>query len=84
MSFLFLCGISLMIVSTSGCIHEELLRLLCLLADEQTACFFQALGDEVDVDSEVYCWRRSGFFWRMLSHAGCPWFTVRASRYPVH
>ena len=35
MSFLFLCGISLMIVSTSGCIHEELLRLLYILATER-------------------------------------------------
>ena len=43
------------IVSMSRRFHEELLRLLCLLADEQTACFFQALGEEVDVDSQVYC-----------------------------
>ena len=34
--------------STSGCIHEELLRLLYLLADKKATRFFQALGEEVD------------------------------------
>ena len=42
------------IVSTSGRIHGELLRLLCLLADEKTTRFCQTLGEEVDVDSETY------------------------------
>ena len=30
------------------------LRLLYLLTDRKTTRFFQALGEEVDVDSEVY------------------------------
>ena len=38
------------------------------------------LGEEVDVDSEVYNWRRSAFFWRK---AGYAWLGVRGSRYPV-
>ena len=47
------------VVSTTGRIHGELLRLLCLLADKKPTRFCQALGEEVDVDSEVYCRRRS-------------------------
>ena len=49
--------------STSGHIRGELLRLLCLLADKNPTRFCQALGDtlgeEVDVDAEVYCRRVS-------------------------
>ena len=41
------------IVSTSGRIHGELLRLLSLLADKKTINFLQALGEEVDVDPEI-------------------------------
>ena len=41
-----------------------------LLADTKTARFFQALGEEVDADSEVYCWRRSVFFRRMRATLG--------------
>ena len=58
------------IVSTSGRIHGELLRLLFILADRKTTLSFQALGEAVDVDSEVYCWRRSGVFWRMRASLG--------------
>ena len=53
------------VVSTSGRIHGDLLRLLYILADKKTTRFFEALVEAVDVDSEAYCWRRSGFFWRM-------------------
>ena len=28
------------------------------------------LGEAVDVDSEAYCWRWSGFFWRMRASLG--------------
>ena len=50
-------------------------RLLCFLADKKTAArSFEALGEAVDVDSAVYCWRRSGVFWRMhhRPHAQAP------------
>ena len=53
------------VVSTSGRIHGEFLRLLYLLADNKTKLHFWDLGEAIDVDSEAYCWRRSGFFWRM-------------------
>ena len=58
------------VVSTSGRIHGELFRLLSVLADKKTKRHFEALGDAVDVDSEAYCWRRSGFFWRMRASFG--------------
>ena len=56
------------IVSTSGRIHGELLRLLFNLADKKTSKSLhrlQALSEAIDVESEVYCRRRSGDFWRM-------------------
>ena len=46
--------------STSGRIHGELLRFLFTLADKKTSRSFEALGEAFDVDSDVYCWRRSG------------------------
>ena len=62
------------VVSTSGRIHGEFLRLLCLLADNKTKLHFRALltalDEAIDVDSEAYCWRRSGFFWRMRASLG--------------
>ena len=32
------------------------------------------MGEAVDVESAVYCWRRSGVFWRMQASLGlaCP------------
>ena len=36
----------------------------------KTSLSFQALGKAVDVDSEVYYWRRSGVFWRMRASLG--------------
>ena len=68
------------IVSTSGRIHGELLRLLFNLADKKTSNTLQALGESIDVESEVYCRRRSGNFWRMRAALGLA--CVRASRYP--
>ena len=44
------------VVSTSGRIHGEL--------------HFRALDEAIDADSEAYCWRRSGFFWRMRASLG--------------
>ena len=58
------------VVSTSGRIHGELLRLLYLLADNKTQRHFRALDEAIDVDSEAYCWRRSGVFWRMRASIG--------------
>ena len=45
------------VVSTSGRIHGDLLRLLYLLADNKTKLHFRALDEAIDVDSEAYCWR---------------------------
>ena len=58
------------VVSTSGRIHGDLLRLLYLLADNKTKRHFRDLREVLDVDSEAYCWRRSGFFWRMRASLG--------------
>ena len=58
------------VVSTSGRIHGDFLRLLYLLADNKTKLHFQALDEAIDVDSEAFCWRRSGFFWRMRASLG--------------
>ena len=58
------------VVSTSGRIHGDLLRLLYLLADNKTKRHFRDLDEAIDVDSEAYCWRRSGFFWRMRASLG--------------
>ena len=69
------------IVSTSGRIHGELLRLLFILADRKTTLSFQALGEAVDVDSEVYCWRLSWVFWRMRASPG---LACATRRYAVH
>ena len=70
------------VVSTSGRIHGELLRLLYLLADNKTQLHFQALDEAIDVDSEAYCWRRSGFFWRMRASLGlaCAQATILSSQ----
>ena len=51
-----------------GRIHGELLRLLFNLADKKTSNSLAALGEAIDVESEVYCRRRSGNFWRMRAH----------------
>ena len=45
------------VVSTSGRMHRELLRLLYLLADNKTKLHFRALDEAIDADSEAYCWR---------------------------
>jgi len=58
------------VVSTSGRIHGDLLRLLYLLADNKTKRHFRDLDEAIDDDSEAYCWRRSGFFWRMRACLG--------------
>ena len=58
------------VVSTSGRIHGKLLRLMYILVDRKTTLHFRALGEAVDVDSEAYCWRRSGVFWRMRASLG--------------
>ena len=56
--------------ATSGRIHGEILRLLYLLADNKTKLHFRGLDEAIDADSEAYCWRRSGFFWRMRASLG--------------
>ena len=70
------------VVSTSGRIHGDLLRLLYLLADNKTKRHFRDLNEVLDDDSEAYCWRRSGFFWRMRASLGlaCAQATTLASQ----
>ena len=58
------------VVSTSGRIHGDLLRLLYLLADNKTKCYYRDRHEVIADDSEAYCWRRSGFFWRMRASLG--------------
>ena len=48
----------------------EFLRLLYLLADNKTKLHFRALDEAIDVDSEAYCWRWNGVFWRMRASLG--------------
>ena len=72
------------VVSTSGRIHGDLLRLLYLLADNKTKRHFRDLDEVIDVDSEAYCWRRSGFFWRMRASLGLACAqAIEASSLPV-
>ena len=70
------------VVSTSGRIHGDLLRLLYLLADNKTERHFRDRHEVIDDDSEAYCWRRSGFFWRMRASLGlaCAQATTLASQ----
>ena len=58
------------IVSTTGRIHGELLRLLFNLADQKTSNSLETPRDAIDVESEVYRRRRSGNFWRMRATLG--------------
>ena len=53
-----------------------------LLADNKTKLYFRALDEAIDVDSEAYCWRRSGVFWRMRACLGlaCAQATTRSSQ----
>ena len=71
------------VVSTSGRIHGDLLRLLYLLADKKTKRHYRDRHEVIDEDSEAYlhyCWRRSGFFWRTC--AGIPQLGLRLGDYP--
>ena len=47
-------------MSTSGCIHGELLRLLFFLANKRADDYFQALGYQPH--KQKFCYRRSAFF----------------------
>ena len=49
-----------------------------VLADNKTKLHFRALDEANDVDQESYCWRRSGFFWRMRASLG-----LACAHYPV-
>ena len=37
----------------------------CISLPTKTELHFRALDKVIDADSEAYCWRRNGFFWRM-------------------
>ena len=43
---------------------------ISLPTDNKTKLHFRALDEAIDVDSEAYCWRRNGFFWRMRASLG--------------
>ena len=43
---------------------------LYLIADNKTKRHFRDRHEAIDDDSEAYCWRRSGFFWRMRASLG--------------
>ena len=55
---------------------------LYLLADNKTKRHFRDRHEVLDDDSEAYCWRRSGFFWRMRASLGlaCAQATTLASQ----
>ena len=74
------------IVSASGRIHGELLRLLYILADRKTTRSFKALGEEVEADAEVERWRRSEFFWHMRASLGlaCAQVATLCTQVVVH
>ena len=68
------------VVSTSGRIHGELLRLPYIFADRKTMLHFRALGEAVDVDSEAYWWRWSGFFLMWSSRQAWSFFLIWSFR----
>ena len=70
------------VFTLSGRIHGDLLRLLYLLADNKTKRHYRDRHEVIDDDSEAYCWRRSGFFWRMRASLGlaCAQATTLASQ----
>ena len=51
--------------------------------DNKTKLHFRALDEAIDVDSEAYCWRRNGFFWRMRASLVSPRPSVRSSHHLV-
>ena len=55
---------------------------IIILADNKTARHFRDRHEVIDDDSEAYCWRRSGFFWRMRASLGlaCAQATTLASQ----
>jgi hypothetical protein len=57
------------VMSTSGRIHGELLRLLYILADRRTRRYFANLGDE-EPGTDAFTWRRGQFFWQHRAAIG--------------
>ena len=68
------------VVSTSGRIHGDLLRLLYLLADNKTKRHYRDRHEVIDDDSEAYCWRTAERL--LLAHAGIPRLGLRSGDYP--
>ena len=56
------------ILSTSGRIHGEFLRLLYILAHRQTVNFFDTLGEEPS--NEAFTWRRAEYFFHNRAAIG--------------
>ena len=67
-------------------VHGDLLRLLSLLADNKAKRHYRDRHEVIDDDSEAYCWRRSGFFWRMRASLGlaCAQATTHINLYQPH
>ena len=49
-------------LSVTGKIHPEFLRLLWVMADMQTVKYFHLVGDENDIGSERFKWSRASTF----------------------
>ena len=58
------------VISTSGRIHGEFLRLLYILAHRQTERWFDHIGDR-HPSTEAFTWRRGEYFWRIRAAIGC-------------
>ena len=56
-------------LSASSQQHQIQICSLVLISSDQQ-CLSEGCLEAVDVDSEVYCWRRSEFFWRMRATLG--------------
>ena len=50
------------ILSVTGKIHPEFLRLLWVLTDMQTVKYFNLVGDEEDIGNERFKWSRATTF----------------------
>ena len=70
------------IVSTSGRIHSELLRVLYILADTRTTKFFRDIGD-TDFSDDAFKWRRGEFFWHIRANIGLACAQAAAMRTQV-
>ena len=57
------------VMSTSGRIHGEFLRLLYILAHRHTVKYFADMGDH-EPGTDAFTWRRSQYFWKRKAAIG--------------